>query len=125
MPDIYSFSFHILILLASDMADISELSDLNLRTGKIVGVEDANTKKPMYKLTIDLGELGTRSIMAGIKPYYSKEALMGKTIIVVANLEPKKIGDYVSEGMLLAAESEDKVLLLTIDGELPPGSMIM
>lgn len=106
------------------MADISELLDLNLRTGKIIGIEDANTKNPMYKLTVDLGELGTRSIMAGIKPYYEKEALMGKTIIVVANLEPKKIGDYVSEGMLLAAESVEKVVLLTIEGELPPGSKV-
>ena len=106
------------------MASISELLDLNLRTGKIIEVEEANTKKPMYKLTVDLGELGKRSIMAGIKPYYDREALLNKTIIVVANLEPKKIGDYVSEGMLLAAESGDKVLLLTVDGELPPGSTI-
>ena len=88
------------------MANISELLDLNLRTGKIIEVEEANTKKPMYKLTVDLGELGKRSIMAGIKPYYDREALLNKTIIVVANLEPKKIGDYVSEGMLLAAESD-------------------
>ena len=106
------------------MASISELLDLNLRTGKIIEVEEANTKKPMYKLTVDLGELGKRSIMAGIKPYYDREALLNKTIIVVANLEPKKIGDYVSEGMLLAAESGDRVLLLTADGELPPGSAI-
>jgi methionyl-tRNA synthetase len=106
------------------MANISELLDLNLRTGKIIEVEEANTKKPMYKLTVDLGELGKRSIMAGIKPYYDREALLNKTIIVVANLEPKKIGDYVSEGMLLAAESGDRVLLLTADGELPPGSAI-
>ncbi len=106
------------------MANISELLDLNLRTGKIIEVEEADTKKPMYKLTVDLGELGKRSIMAGIKPYYDREALLNKTIIVVANLEPKKIGDYVSEGMLLAAESGDRVLLLTADGELPPGSAI-
>lgn len=106
------------------MADITELLDLNLRTGKIIGIEDANTNKPMYKLTVDLGELGIRNIIAGIKPYYEKEALMGKNIIVVANLEPKKIGEYMSEGMLLAAESDDRVLLLTIDGELPPGSKI-
>ncbi|MGC8537581.1 MAG: hypothetical protein ACP5MZ_01175 [Candidatus Micrarchaeia archaeon] len=106
------------------MANISELLDLNLRTGKIIEVEDANTRKPMYKLTVDLGELGKRSIMAGIKPYYSKEALLNKTIIVVANLEPKKIGDYVSEGMLLAAEYGEKVVLLTVDDELPPGSTI-
>ena len=106
------------------MANISELLDLNLRTGKIIEVEEANTKKPMYKLTVDLGELGKRSIMAGIKPYYDREALLNKTIIVVANLEPKKIGDYVSEGMLLAAESGHRVLLLTADGELPPGSAI-
>ena len=106
------------------MANISELLDLNLRTGKIIEVEEANTKKPMYKLTVDLGELGKRSIIAGIKPYYDREALLNKTIIVVANLEPKKIGDYVSEGMLLAAESGDRILLLTVDGELPPGSAI-
>jgi methionyl-tRNA synthetase len=110
--------------LAIKMANISELSDLNLRVGKIIEVEEISTRKPMYKLTIDLGELGTRGIIAGIKPYYSREALLNKTVIVVADLEPKKISDYISEGMVLAAEAGEKVLLLTIDGDLPPGSRV-
>jgi len=58
-----------------------------------------------------------RTILAGIKGHYSPEELVGKTIIIVANLEPKKLAGETSEGMLLAAESDGKVVLLTTDKE--------
>ncbi len=107
------------------MATLDDFSKIDLRVAKIVGAEDLPTRKPMYRLDLDLGELGKRSIVAAIKPYYAKEELLGRSIIVIANLDPKKIGDFVSEGMLLAAEdSAGNVVLLGLERPLPPGSRI-
>lgn len=78
-------------------------SKTQLKVGQILNVEDIEGKDKLYKLTIDLGEAETRTLLAGIKMHYTKEELFGKQIIVVANLEPKKMGGLVSQGMLLAA----------------------
>jgi methionyl-tRNA synthetase len=93
--------------------------------GRILEVEELNaTRKPMYLLKVDLGDLGVRTIIAGIRAYYAKEELLNTCIVVVANLEPKKIGEYVSEGMLLAAQDGEKVRLIRPDIALAPGSKI-
>lgn len=106
------------------MATIDDFAKIDIRVGKIVAVDDLPTRKPMYRLDVDLGELGTKHIAAGIKESYTKEELLGREIIVLANLDPKKIGDFVSEGMLLAAEDEAGVVLLGPGRELAPGSRI-
>ncbi len=107
------------------MATIDDFMRIELRVARITAVEDLPTRKPMYRLDLDLGELGSRHIAAGIKDFYTKEELLGRDIIVVANLDPKKVGDFVSEGMLLAAEDDlGNVVLLGLDRPLPPGSRI-
>ena len=107
------------------MASIDEFKALDLRVGKILEVEELNTtRKPMYLLKVDLGELGVRTIIAGIRAHYTKEELMGTYIVVVANLEPKKIGEYVSEGMLLAAQDGEKIRLVRPDTAMTPGSRV-
>ena len=66
-----------------------------------------------------------RTIVAGMAPYYKKEDMLGKKIIVLTNLEPRKLRGIQSKGMLLAAESKDgKVKLLTIDGDIETGAEI-
>jgi len=101
----------------------SDFLKLDLRTAKILEVEEVEGKDKLFKLTIDLGT-EKRTLIAGLKEFYSKEEMLGKTIIIVANLEPKKMAGILSQGMLLAAEHKDKVSLLTLDKELPPGSQI-
>lgn len=82
-------------------------------------------RKPLYRFKVDLGELGFKNIAAGIKDFYTPEQLLGRSIVVIANLDPKNIVSFVSEGMVLAAESPDgKVVLLKPDEDLPPGSRI-
>jgi methionine--tRNA ligase beta chain len=82
-------------------------------------------RKPLYRFKVDLGELGFRNVAAGIKNFYTPEQLLGRSIVVIANLDPKNIVSFVSEGMALAAESPDgKVVLLKPDEDLPPGSKI-
>ena len=107
------------------MVSFKQFSEIDLRVGIIVSVEEMEgARKPMYKLRVDLGEMGSRNIAAGIKERYSKEELLGKAIVVVANLDPKHIGDFVSEGMLLAAEDDSAVSIITPDRSLKPGSII-
>jgi methionyl-tRNA synthetase len=100
---------------------------LDLRTGKILKVENIPGADKLYKLTVDLGKkLGLRTVVAGIKPYYKPEHLKGKSCVVFTNLEPRKLKGIESQGMLLAAVSEDesKVFLLQPDGKIEEGSRI-
>jgi methionine--tRNA ligase beta chain len=81
---------------------------LDLRVAEIEKVEDIPGADKLYKLSIDVGELGKRTICAGIKQYYQKEELQGRKIILFANLAPRVMKGIKSEGMLLAASNEDK-----------------
>lgn len=97
---------------------------IDLRVAEITACEDIEGADNLYRLTIDIGE--ERSIVAGIKKYYTKDELVGKKIAVVANLEPRRLRGTMSHGMLLAASSEDKtsIVLLTLDKSIPNGSKI-
>ena len=108
------------------MVNIDEFLSIDLRVGKIIGVEEhEKARKPMYKLTVSLGEeMGERTIVAGIRDRYTKDELMGKFIICVTNLEPKEIAGVQSQGMLLAAEDETQLSLLTPDKEIKAGSRV-
>jgi methionyl-tRNA synthetase len=97
---------------------------MDLRVAEIKACEDVEGADKLYKLTIDVGE--ERTIVAGIKLFYSKEELTGKKIVVVTNLEPRKLRGIISHGMLLAASNEDKssVVLMTPDKDIPNGSKV-
>ena len=97
---------------------------MDLRVAEIKACEDVEGADKLYKLTIDVGE--ERTIVAGIKLFYTKEELVGKKIVVVTNLEPRKLRGILSHGMLLAASSEDKsvVVLITPDKNVPNGSKV-
>jgi tRNA-binding protein len=107
------------------MITIEDFAKLDIRVGKIVGLEDAATKKPMYKIQVDFGPLGIKQAIAGIKPYYAKEELLDKKFIFVVNIEPKKIGDVLSECMILAAsDAEGKVVVLQPERDIEVGSKV-
>jgi len=106
------------------MITINDFSLIDIRVGKIIGVEDAETKKPMYKIRIDFGPLGVKQAVAGIKPYYSKEELLNKKFVFVVNLEPKKIANILSECMILAATCNDKVVILQPEKDIEIGSKV-
>jgi methionyl-tRNA synthetase len=107
-----------------DNITFDDFMKLDLRVAEIKACEDVPGADKLYKLTIDIGE--ERTIVAGIKPYYSKEELLGKKIAVIVNLEPRKLRGIESHGMLLAASTEDKssVVLLTLDRDITNGSKI-
>ncbi len=103
----------------------SDWQKLDLRVGKILKAEDIEGADKLYKLEIDLGT-EKRTLVAGLKPYYKKEELVGKSCIVFTNLEPKTLRGIESQGMILAAVSEDKskVRLLQPDEDIELGSKI-
>lgn len=93
-----------------------DFAKLDLRTAKIKQVDELENADKLYKLTIELGNK-KRTIVAGIKQFYTKEELVGKTIIIIANLEPRRLKSVTSDGMLLAADTNGRPILLTTDGE--------
>ena len=108
------------------MLSIEDFAKIEMRVGKIIDVTDAETRKPMYVLKIDFGELGIKQAIAGIKPYYTKEELVNKKFVFVINLEPKKIGNVMSECMILAASYNDKeeVVVLQPEKDIEVGSKV-
>ena len=109
-----------------------DFKKVELRVAEIKSVEDIEGADKIYKLTVDLGcsdaiNRVATTIVAGIKQHYpNKEELIGKKVAVVANLEPRKLRGIESQGMLLAASNSDKssVVLLTLDRDIPNGSVI-
>jgi methionyl-tRNA synthetase len=104
-----------------------DFAKLDARIGVIKTAERIKRKDKLLSLRVDVGEAAERHIIAGIAPYYDPADLVGKRVVVLCNLEPRKFAKkLVSEGMLLAATdaAAGQVRLLAVDGELPPGSTI-
>jgi len=100
-----------------------QFQQLDLRSAKILKAEKIEEADKLLLLDIDLGE-EKRQLVAGIAQDYSSDELVGKTIIIIANLEPKEIKGYVSQGMLLAVDSPEGPVLLVPEGEVSPGSKV-
>ena len=106
-----------------EIINFDDFSRLNIRVGKIIGAEDVEGSNKLIKMKVDIGG-EERQIVAGISKYYSLDELTNKTVIVLINLEPRKIFGIESQGMLLASIDGDKVSLLQTDKEMIPGSEI-
>ena len=106
------------------MATIDDFQKIDIRVGKVIDIKDAETRKPMYVLKVDFGELGIKQAIAGIKPFYSKEDILNKKFVFVFNLEPKKIANVLSECMILAATKDDKVVVLQPERDIEIGSKV-
>ena len=104
----------------------SDFAKLDLRVGLIKKAEPHPNASKLLVLTVDLGEEKERTIVAGLKNHYSIEDLEGKKAIFVANLEPAMLRGIESNGMILAAVSEDEsqIIFLTPEKDIPQGSKI-
>lgn len=100
-----------------------EFSKLDLRIAKIVSVEKIPGKSKIVKGVIDLGQKNREVIIGGAE-YYQPENLVGKTVVVVANLESRKIAGINSNAMLLAADLDNKPVWLTVSEDVPVGTKI-
>ena len=97
---------------------------LDIRVAKIIATEPIEGKSRIIKGRIDLGADDQRDVIIGGAQYYQPEDIVGKTVIVIANLEPKKMAGVESNAMLLAADVDDKPFWLTVDDTVPLGSPI-
>lgn len=104
---------------AEDLIDIDLFARVKLRTATILKVELVPKSKKLYQIQVDVGELGQRQIVSGIAPYYTPEQLVGKQIVIVANLKPAKLMGVESNGMLLAASTEGDGTLALLTPERP------
>ena len=102
---------------------IDEFGKIELRVAEVVAAEPLPRSKKLLKLTVSLGE-EQRTLVAGIAEHYTPAELVGKKVVVVANLEPAKLMGVESNGMVLAASSAGKLAVLTPDRDLPPGSKV-
>ncbi len=107
------------------LASFDDFLKIKLIAAKVIACEKVAKSEKLLKETLDVGNGVTKTVCSGIAKYYTPEEMVGKTVVMVANFAPRKMAGQLSEGMLLCAEDPDgKVRLLTVDGEVAPGSVI-
>ena len=108
-----------------DYIDFEDFMKVEMRTGRIVSVEDHPNADKLFVITIDEGTDSTRTVCAGLKGHYMPSELEGLNVVFVANLEPRKLRGVMSEGMILAADDgEGGVKVLTTEGDILSGSRV-
>lgn len=113
-------------VMDSKEVGFDEWSKLDIRVAKVEKIEDIPGADKLYKLSLDVGELGKRTICAGLKPFYPKDKILGRKIIYLSNLKPRMMKGIESQGMLLAATSDNhsKVSILMPSEDIEVGSRI-
>ena len=101
---------------------LDDLRRIDLRVATVLNAEPVPKAKKLLKLEIDLGE--RRTIVAGIAEHYTPESLIGRQVIIVANLRPAKLMGVISQGMLLAAGQDAGPVLIMPDQPVPPGTAL-
>ena len=101
-----------------------DFAKLELRVARVLAAEKVPKADKLIKLSVDVGDPEPRTIVAGIALRYQPEQLVGKRIVLLANLEPRKLRGIESRGMLLAATHEGRPCVLTVEDEIPPGTRV-
>jgi len=113
-----------MMLVEAAHVTFDEFKRLDMRVGTVVNVEHVKRTERLYKIQVDLGELGVRQTVSSLVGYYTPDELKGKKIIYLVNLKPAKFSGEMSEGMLLAAEKGEKLALLCVDKEMENGARV-
>ena len=109
----------------SNLINIKDFAKVELRVAKILSADPIEEADKLIKLNLDVGELGKRTVFAGIKSAYDPEKLNGRNVVLVANLEPRKMKFGVSEGMVLASSNDEgSIFLISPDEGAKPGQLV-
>ncbi len=105
---------------------VEDFTQVEMRVGRIVEVKDfPEARKPSYRLTIDFGPLGMKRSSAAIRPWYTKEELVGRAVVAVTNFPPRQVGPFMSEVLCLGAvQADGRVILLRPDQEGELGARV-
>jgi methionyl-tRNA synthetase len=108
-----------------DLISYGEFEKLDIKAGKVVAASFPEWSEKLIRYEVDLGEeLGKRVLFSGIRKWYSPEDMVGKTIPVIVNMEPKKMGDEVSQGMAIMADGDEGPKLIFLSDDIVPGTVI-
>ena len=107
-----------------NLIDINHFSSVDLRVAKITKADDVDGADKLLQLTLDVGDFGTRNVFAGIKSAYKPDELTDKLVVLVNNLEPRKMKFGISEGMVLASSNDDGIYLVSPDEGAEPGMKV-
>ena len=107
---------------STDTIELDDFTKVDLRVGVVTEAKKVEKSKKLLRLQIDLGEESPRQILAGISEHYEASDLVGKRVVVVANLEPRKLMGLESQGMVLAASDDNGLGVVSVDGDIQPGS---
>lgn len=105
------------------MINSDDFVKVELKIGTILQAEEVEGSEKLIKFQIDLGEENPRQILAGVRLWYKPESLVGKQVVVVANLEPRIMMGFESQGMLLLADSK-KPIFLKPSSKVSPGTKV-
>ena len=108
----------------SNNINIDQFAMVDLRVAKVLNASEVDGADKLLKLDLDVGDIGKKSVFAGIKSAYKPESLKGKLVILVNNLEPRKMKFGLSEGMVLASSNDDGVYLISPDEGALPGMKV-
>src|SRR5207237_1262130 len=110
----------------TSMIEIGDFAKIDLRVGQILTAERVPKSDKLLRFTVDLGEELPRQILAGIAECYEPESLVGRKIVIVANLKPRKLRGFESQGMVLAASvgEEGRPVLATFVDDVPNGAKL-
>lgn len=107
----------------ANLITIDDFSKVDLRVAKVIEAEKVEKADKLLKMKLQVGE-ETRQVVSGIAKYYTPEEMVGKTLILVANLKPAKLRGIESQGMILAASNENGLSLVTIDKDIGSGAHV-
>ncbi len=108
-----------------DFIDYQDFAKLDIRVGKVVQAHDPEWSNKLLEFTVDFGEnIGTKTILSGIKKWYKPEDFIDNNYLFIVNLKERKMGKSVSQGMMLMIDENDKPRLIQISAEVTPGTII-
>ena len=109
--------------MTDEKITIEDFIKVDFRGGKIIDAEEVEDSRKMLKLLVDIGE-EKRTIYAGVKKSYSPEDLLNKLVIVIINLKPREMKFGTSDGMMLATQNNDEIIILQPEKDVMPGSKV-
>lgn len=105
--------------------EYSDFEKIEFRVGKVIQVSAPDWSNKLLEFTVDFGsEIGTKTILSGVKAWYTEADFLGQNFIFVLNLAERKMGKGVSQGMMLMADSEPQPVLCPVPSEIELGTIV-